>query len=68
MITVDGYSISYDRSGNRITILLPQTAATITTTTATISIRKTDFTDNELGTILYAVKAIAEGAKRDYEI
>lgn len=68
MITIDGYSINYDRSNNRITILLPQTAVTMTNTMAMLSNRKTDFTDNELGTILYAVKAIAEGAKIDYEI
>ena len=64
MITVDGYSISYDRSGNRITILLPQTAVTMTNTMAMMSNRKTDFTDAELATILYAVKAIAEGVNK----
>ena len=63
MITIDGYSINYDKSDNRITILLPQTAVTITNTMTMLSNRKTDFTSNELGTILYAVKAIAEGAK-----
>lgn len=68
MITIDGYSINYDRSGNRIIILLPQTAVTMTNTMEMLSNRKTDFTDDELGTILCAVKAIAEGAKSDYEI
>lgn len=67
MITIDGYSISYDRSGNRIIILLPQTAVTMTNTMAMLSNRKTDFTDAELATILYAVKAIAEGDNNEHD-
>lgn len=67
MITIDGYSISYDRSNNILTILLPQTAVTMTNTMTMLSNRKTDFTDNELGTILYAVKAIAEGDNNEHD-
>lgn len=65
MITIDGYSLIYHRLCNRITILLPQTAETITNTMTMPSNRKTDFTDNELGAILCVVKAIAEGAPKE---
>ena len=67
MITIDGYSISYNKSNNMITILLPQTLATLTNTTAMVVNRKTDFTDAELETILFTVKAITEGVNNKYD-
>jgi hypothetical protein len=60
MIVSEGYSIEYMKAANKIIINLPQTMGTVTNTVTPMSDRKTDFTDDELCAILYAVKMFAE--------
>lgn len=60
MIVIDGYSIEYYPNSNKIEIVMPQTATTITNTVAMISNRRTDITKLELTAILVAVKAMLE--------
>ena len=64
MITTgDGYAIMYEKNRNQIIISLPQTMETVTDTVSEVCVRKTDFTEAELATILLAVKTVAEQPK-----
>ena len=59
-VICDGYAITYEKNMNRIIISLPQTMKTVTNTVSEVRVRKTDFTEAELATILLAVKTVAE--------
>ena len=67
MISFGGYTIVYEKNMNRITIQLPQTMETLTSTLSMPVKRKTNFTDTELFMILNAVKGIAERESRGAE-
>ena len=60
MIIIDGYSIEYYASSNRIEIILPQTLKSLTNTVSMVTNRRTDITSDELGAILTVVKALLE--------
>lgn len=60
MIIIDGYSIEYYASSNRIEINLPQTLKSPTNTVSMVSNRRTDITSDELGAILVIVRAFLE--------
>ena len=60
MIVMDGYTIEYYPSRNKIEIVMPQTVTTMTNTVAMVSNRRTDITELELTAILVAVKAMVE--------
>ena len=60
MIVMDGYTIEYYQSRNKIEIVMPQTVTTMTNTVEMVSNRRTDITELELKAILVAVKAMVE--------
>ena len=60
MLISDGYYIEHYKNDNKIIIGLPQTFETISNTVSPLANRKSDFTDEDLYTILSVVKAIVE--------
>lgn len=61
IISMDGYSVFYDKPGNRITILLPPTAKTSRCTVDKIAERKTELSGEELQLLLEMAKYICRG-------
>ena len=59
MIVSDGYSLSYERMKNRIVILLPQTAETMTNT-MTLPVKRQDRSEEELLILLQITRHIFE--------
>lgn len=57
----DGYAINYEKERNRITILLPPTTNTATTTMIMPVERKTNLSAGDLMTILVAAKRVCQG-------
>lgn len=64
MIVIDGYSIDYHPSSNRIEIILPQTMRTFTNTVSTLKKRLVDVKECELSAILIVAKSMIEGERR----
>ena len=56
MLVLDGYSLSYDKAMNKITITLPQTWLTMLNTIDELRIRRVDVKEEELFAVLLAVK------------
>lgn len=61
IISMDGYSVCYDKPGNRITILLPPTAETRRCTVDQIAERKTELSAEELQLLLEMAKYVCKG-------
>lgn len=59
MIVSDGYSLSYERNKNRIVILLPQTAETMTNT-MTLPVKRQDRSEAELSILLLITRQLFE--------
>lgn len=59
MIVSDGYSLSYERMKNRIVILLPQTAETMTNT-MTLPVKRQDRSEEELLILLQITRQLFE--------
>lgn len=59
MIVSDGYSLSYERMKNRIVILLPQTAETMTNT-MTLPVKRQDRSEEELLILLQITRHLFE--------
>lgn len=60
IVSIDGYSIRYDKMRNQIVISLPQTMETITDTVGQIATHRVDISDAELGMLLQLVKYMLE--------
>ena len=58
MLFLDGYSIDYDERKNKITIVLPQTKKTITSTEGEIVDRKIDVPPDDLMMLLTLTQLI----------
>ena len=58
MIVVDGYSLSYDKGKNKISIHLPQTVFTATNTIEPVADRKVDVEEKDLAIVLGVAMAI----------
>lgn len=52
MIVCGGYSLTYDKSNNKITITLPQTFRTVVNTISPVEDRRVDVNDSELAALL----------------
>lgn len=61
IISMDGYSVFYDKPGNRIIILLPPTAKTVRNTADQIAERKTELSIEELQLLLEIAKYVCKG-------
>lgn len=61
MIITDGYNVTQYPKENRIVIMLPQTASTMTNTVEPVSERKYKLTAQEEVIILTVVKHLFEG-------
>lgn len=56
MLVIDGYSLTYDKTHNRICIDLPATEQTAISTVEPISKRRVDISDHELGLLLLVAR------------
>lgn len=61
VIVSDGYLIAYDKRRNKITIALPQTLTTATSTAGEFVEREVELSDNALSWILGMVKILSGG-------
>ena len=60
MIECKGYTLVYDKDHNKITISLPQTVGSVTTTTMPVTNRRTEIPIEELMMILNVVRFLFE--------
>ena len=61
VIVSDGYSLVYDKKRNKVTIALPQTFTTATSTAGELVEREVELSDNALSWILGMVKILSGG-------
>lgn len=67
IVTDDGYAIEQHQGQNKIVILMPQTAETITNTVQQLSKRRVKLTENELLLILNLVRLLMMDGKEKTE-